>query len=152
MFTPTTQNASILERKSIVLFVFVLANLIIATPADSLWPLFKQSALSVSLAWTVMICLSYIIKRPRPFKVRGEKALVKMWLETPSFPSGHTTLAFALASASCFSSLQPGIVVLAAFIMAAMVAFSRLYVGVHYLSDIFGGIAVGVGVVWLVFG
>lgn len=69
--------------------------------------------------------LEPLIKRPKGF----------------SFPSGHTTLAFAVAF--IISRILPKRYSIPAFLMAALVAFSRLYLGVHYPTDILGGICIG---------
>jgi len=66
-----------------------------------------------------------------------------------SFPSGHTSEAFTLATAICFSFSQWWIRVLAMG-WACTVAYARMYLGVHYPSDVIGGIIVGSGSVWLV--
>ena len=57
-----------------------------------------------------------------------------------SFPSGHTTTAFAVATALSFflPRWQAPL-----FVVAAAVGLSRVIVGAHYASDVFGGVAVG---------
>jgi undecaprenyl-diphosphatase len=58
-----------------------------------------------------------------------------------SFPSGHTTTAFA--GATVLSALAPRWTV-GFFVLAAAIAYSRLYVGVHFPLDVAGGIVIGV--------
>jgi undecaprenyl-diphosphatase len=75
-------------------------------------------------------------------------------LSTYSFPSGHAegaTLFYGVLAACLFSYARPwhwraGIVVTAA-IMTALVGFSRIYLGVHYLSDVLAGVVEGIA--WL---
>jgi undecaprenyl-diphosphatase len=57
-----------------------------------------------------------------------------------SFPSGHTAAAFVMASIFSvnFSSLS-----LILFALASLIGFSRLYLQVHYLTDIFAGVMLG---------
>ncbi|MEU0807889.1 phosphatase PAP2 family protein [Streptomyces sp. NPDC005970] len=61
---------------------------------------------------------------------------------TSSFPSGHSASAAAFATGVALESTGYGILVAP---LAAAVAFSRVYVGVHYPSDVLAGLALGVG-------
>ncbi len=87
--------------------------------------------------------LKLIFHRPRP-----ELAFVH--LETYSFPSGHAaastamygTLAYLVCRRQLSVPLRALIAGLA-FVLVALVAFSRLYLGVHYLSDVLAGVSVG---------
>ena len=63
-----------------------------------------------------------------------------------AFPSGHTTAAFALAA--CLHRWWPG-GRMTWWAMAAIVAWSRVYLGLHYPSDCVAGALVGAGIVWV---
>ena len=58
-----------------------------------------------------------------------------------SFPSGHTSSAFAACAAILFLNRKIGI---PAIIFAALMGFSRIYVEVHYCTDVLGGALVGI--------
>jgi undecaprenyl-diphosphatase len=58
-----------------------------------------------------------------------------------SFPSGHTAAAFAMAT---LVSFHFPILTLPVIIWALLVGFSRIYLGVHYPTDILAGIVIGV--------
>ena len=58
-----------------------------------------------------------------------------------SFPSGHTSSAFAACAAILFLNKKMGI---PAMIFAALMGFSRIYVEVHYCTDVIGGAIVGI--------
>lgn len=69
---------------------------------------------------------------------------VKMLIELPhsySFPSGHSSIFFAMATAVFLSNKRFGIPTLA---VASIVAFSRLYLFAHWPTDVMGGIFTGV--------
>jgi len=62
-------------------------------------------------------------------------------LATHSFPSGHAATSFACAATlATFVSRRGGIVL---YVLAAGIAYSRVYVGVHYPSDVAGGLLLG---------
>jgi len=98
------------------------------------------------------ITIKNLVARPRPY-VTFEQ--IEILIEQPgefSFPSGHTSSSFAFAFAIYL--LLPGKYGVPAMILAALIAVSRLYVGVHYPTDILGGLVVGclcsVAVVYLI--
>ena len=65
-----------------------------------------------------------------------------------SFPSGHTSTAFSLAT-SLSIEYKKWYVVLPAYAWATSVGYSRLYLGEHYPSDVLAGAVVGAGSAWL---
>ena len=80
--------------------------------------------------------------RPRPFVINEAIApLVGGVSPYRSFPSGHSGGSFAAMLA--LSKWVPKKIGIPAIILATMVALSRLYVGVHYPTDILGGLVVG---------
>lgn len=58
-----------------------------------------------------------------------------------SFPSGHTSSSFAFATAVFANNKKWGI---AAYILAAVIGFSRIYLGVHYCTDVLAGAVLGI--------
>ena len=66
-----------------------------------------------------------------------------------SFPSGHTLEAFAMATAITFIISNKKIVI-AVFLWAFLVAYSRMLLGVHYPSDVLGGLLIGSFIGWSV--
>ena len=90
----------------------------------------------------VNFTLKDLIGRPRPFVVNDAiQTLIKQPSAYKSFPSGHTSGSFAAAFALYRGvSKKIGIPVL---ILAGLIAVSRLYVGVHYPTDVLAGVAVG---------
>ena len=91
--------------------------------------------------------IKFFIQRPRPFKTLDDVNLVLGANDGFSFPSGHATTSFCLATviAMRYPKLR-----VPAFIVALLVALSRPYIGVHYPSDILGGIILGMLVGYVV--
>lgn len=84
---------------------------------------------------------SLIYFRERPYMALQEvNRLIAEPLTSKSLPSDHTSMAFAIAVSVALLHPRLGAVMLAA---AAGIGFSRIYVGVHYPSDILAGIFVG---------
>jgi undecaprenyl-diphosphatase len=84
---------------------------------------------------------------PRPFTVDAS-TLIVAGLPDSSFPSGHTLRSFALAMPILLRGYRwLGIVALA---IAVLVSVSRVYVGVHWWSDILGGAAISIGAAYAV--
>ena len=86
------------------------------------------------------IGLKNIIARPRPFNVNPELITLIKHPSSFSFPSGHTS--GSLTAAMVLYHLMPKKIGVPAVVLATMIAFSRMYVGVHYPTDVLGGIAV----------
>ncbi|MBQ8514949.1 MAG: phosphatase PAP2 family protein [Ruminococcus sp.] len=90
--------------------------------------------------------LKYLVARKRPFdKLKQIRPLIKPPKDW-SFPSGHTTSSVS-ASLLMLCGL-PVYVGIPAVFVGWMIAFSRMYVGVHYPSDILGGVVMGVFSAW----
>ncbi len=86
------------------------------------------------------LVLKPLVARTRPYDIAQVKLLVER-LSDYSFPSGHTSASFAAAVAIWFWDRKWGAL---AILLAALIAFSRLYLYVHFPTDILGGIVVGV--------
>jgi len=90
----------------------------------------------------INVTLKDLIARPRPFVVN--EAITPLITDVSpyrSFPSGHSGGSFAAMFA--LYKWVPKKVGIPALILAALVALSRLYVGVHYPTDIIAGCIIG---------
>lgn len=103
--------------------------------------LYVASSSAVNVLFTMLI--KRIVKRPRPFLANVKIKAVYQPSEY-SFPSGHTSTAFTTATA--LSQAYPKWYVIApSFLWASSVGFSRLYLGVHYPTDVAAGAVLGTG-------
>ena len=83
-----------------------------------------------------------IVQRPRPFVTFTDLQII---IPTPSefsFPSGHTSSSFA--AAAVFYRHLPKKLGIPSVILAGLIGFSRLYVGVHYPTDVIAGVIMGI--------
>ncbi|MEM1484294.1 phosphatase PAP2 family protein [Oscillospiraceae bacterium PP1C4] len=87
------------------------------------------------------ITIKNLVGRARPFTHFPELLLLISPPASFSFPSGHTGSSFAAATVICFMSKKLGCW---ALLLAALIGFSRLYLSVHYLTDIITGMLLGV--------
>lgn len=113
----------------------------------------KDSALTyksiyVGLSICATAVASKIIKqavnRTRPFDKYPDKVIKLSTGGSPSFPSGHTSNAFAFAT-SMSLAFPKWYVIAPTYTWAGLVAFSRLHLGVHYPSDVAAGMIIGAG-------
>ncbi len=106
----------------------------------------RLSFLFVGLSAGVAGLLSYIIKKlvsePRPYEV---DARIAQWSVGGgfSFPSGHTTEAFAAATAMVLL-YRSWKVALPAYSWALLIGYSRIHLGVHYPFDVLAGMIIGI--------
>jgi membrane-associated phospholipid phosphatase len=108
---------------------------------------FLGEVLVVSTVFT--IGMKYGIKRDRPFETYPDIQKLTS-AGSPSFPSGHTSTAFATAT-SLTMAFPKWYVAAPAFLWAGAVGYSRMHLGVHYPSDVLVGALIGSGAAVLTF-
>jgi len=115
------------------------------------WGVLALTVIAVALADFAATALKAIVDRPRPFVRYPDTNVLVSRPHDASFPSGHAATSFAAAAilSFAFPKAAPAFLV-----VAAAVAFSRVYVGVHYPLDVIGGAALGAlvaaGLWWLI--
>ena len=130
--------------------LWIATGLLLLIPAVG-----KESAEHVKLRRKMGICIllsltlnficgnliiKNIVRRARPYQI-DTSVIPLIYPSEYSFPSGHTSASFAAACAIFLNHKKSGI---AAFAMAALIAFTRLYLFVHYPTDILGGMVLGI--------
>jgi undecaprenyl-diphosphatase len=100
-------------------------------------------AVAAALILEVLLCnciLKPLVARPRPFWLReGIELLVKAPTDY-SFPSGHTSASFAAAGALFFQKTRGRV---PALVLAFLIGFSRIYLFVHFPTDVLVGALLG---------
>lgn len=110
---------------------------------EHFWELPLKALVAAGVAFGVREVLGVLVGRARPFVTLADvQPLIAMDSTHDSFPSGHAAAAFAIALVVWKHDRDWG----AAFlILATLVALSRVFVGVHYPSDIVAGALLGWG-------
>lgn len=149
---------------AIFLWYWMMAG-VLAFPVASLFPKYRHtlrkhteifltafaSAFAARLVITELI--RFLYNRPRPFEILVEvtqladKGFIQLVDHTAggAFPSGHASLAFAVATAVSFYYPKTSIIFWAA---AILIGLGRVAAGVHRPSDILGGAVVGIVSAW----
>jgi membrane-associated phospholipid phosphatase len=100
-------------------------------------------ASSTAISYGVTLLLKHLVKRRRPF-VQNINIIPVYRAGSTSFPSGHASTTFATATA--LSSAYPKWYVIApSFLWAGATSYSRMYLGVHYPTDVASGAILGTG-------
>jgi membrane-associated phospholipid phosphatase len=97
----------------------------------------------------ITVALKYALNRERPF-VTYPDIIQKSKAGSPSFPSGHTSGAFATAT-SLSLAYPKWFIIIPSYTWAGTVGYSRMHLGVHYPSDVLAGALIGSGCAYLTF-
>lgn len=92
--------------------------------------------------------IRFLWHRNRPYVTYHLRDLISKTDTAGSFPSGHATAMFSIASIVYFYNKRFGILL---YVMAVLTGVSRVIVGVHYPSDIVAGALIGIGSGYLVY-
>lgn len=124
----------------LVVFLFVIFR--------SKWRIIVQAFAAAIISRLVIAnIIRWILPRARPFVENQVDLLISQNPQESSFPSGHATFYFALATVVYFYNKKLGILF---FIGSVLMGLARVFSGVHWPSDIIGGALVGVISAWLV--
>lgn len=110
----------------------------------------KMVALAIISALVSRFVFAEIIRflwpRTRPFVANNFVPLIGQNPSEASFPSGHAAFYFALSTIVFFYNRKAGVFF---YVASVLITISRVYVGVHWLTDILAGAALGISIGWL---
>jgi len=130
-------------------YVIVIAALAYALAnARTRWPIIKAFIVAGIARFGITTLIRLFIERPRPFVELDILPLIEKDIGEffNSFPSGHAVFYFALAASLYKHNRAWGI---GLFVAATLMGIGRMYVGVHWFSDIIGGAVIGIATVWV---
>ncbi|NCD71502.1 phosphatase PAP2 family protein [Mucilaginibacter sp. R11] len=100
-------------------------------------------ASSTAISYGVTLLLKHFVKRQRPF-IKNVNISAVYRAGSTSFPSGHTSTAFATAT-SLSIAYPKWYVIAPSYLWAGAIGYSRMYLGVHYPTDVATGAVIGAG-------
>jgi undecaprenyl-diphosphatase len=129
------------------IFSICLSLLLLISGSSNWYDVGSHLAVSLLLSHLAVAVCKRAIPRLRPYRVLDQVFTGTKLLQDASFPSGHSTAAFCSAAvlSSALPELSGGF-----YSLATLVAISRVYLGMHYPSDVLIGALLGAGTVWLV--
>ncbi len=154
-------NSSYTERGGKVQSVITnsVTPIMIAVPAGILaYSLFKKDSIARQKFYTIAsselftgiitTSLKFAFNRERPFITYPDDIFEHAKAGSLSFPSGHTSAAFSVATSLCLE-FPKWYVIAPSMLWASTVGYSRMYLGVHYPSDVLVGAIIGAGTSYL---
>lgn len=125
---------------------WIVLSLLLMIPRRTRWIGITSLGAVVIGALITNVTLKNLVARTRPYEVIDGLVLLIEKQGDYSFPSGHTCASFA--AAGVYWRMMPKKYSVPLMILAALIACSRLYVGVHYPSDVLAGLAIGLFGAW----
>lgn len=110
---------------------------------DKLLGIFLIAGLTIS--YYIVGFMKVLVARPRPFIALHDTILLGMAEKSFSFPSNHAVTAFMVAFLLADRFKMHAVF----YLLASLVAFSRIYMGVHYPTDVIFGAVLGCLIGWL---
>jgi len=132
-----------------MLLVTQLGNMLTALFAALIFFLFNERNLAVQIVlgtlslWLLVETVKGLADRDRPFLTFEETRIVGWRERGDSFPSGHTTQVFFMVTLLIHHFHPEMAGVAALYAVAALVGFTRIYVGAHYPRDVIAGLVLG---------
>lgn len=125
---------------------WIVLSFLLMLPRQTRWIGITSLAALVIGALITNVTLKNLVARTRPYEMIDDLILLIEKQGDYSFPSGHTCASFA--AAGVYWRMMPKKIAVPLLVLASLIAFSRLYVGVHYPSDVLGGLLSGLFAAW----
>ena len=123
-----------------VIFTVSLTLVLIAFGKSYLRYLGFEVLIALSVTTLVVQVIKKIVSRERPYNILKDINTFNLELHDYSFPSGHTASSFCIATVLYLNIPQ---LMIPGMLVALLVGISRIYLAVHYPSDVFVGFIVG---------
>lgn len=95
----------------------------------------------LGISQIIVQSLKILLSRERPYNMIEKLNTFGIDLKDYSFPSGHTTASFTIATTLSLNIPELFIIV---FLFASIIGISRIYLGVHYPTDVVAGVILGI--------
>lgn len=100
----------------------------------------EKVTIALILSFLIARIIKISVNRNRPYLILKDLNTRKIGTDNYSFPSGHTTAAFCIASMLALTLPEFSLLTI---LLAVLVGISRMYLGVHYPTDVLVGMALG---------
>lgn len=130
-----------------LIFIGVLVILLVVFGNDRIRFIGVQAGMTLFISQTIVYTLKTLLSRERPYNILEHLNTFGITLKDYSFPSGHSSASFSVATTIALNIPKISILVL---IIALVIGISRIYIGVHYPTDVAAGMILGIGSAFIV--
>ena len=128
-------------------FLWLCLLIFLAVNFKKYWKMVAEAVIAALFTRFVLVeFIRWLWFRPRPFVTLNFAPLISYSAKEPSFPSGHASFYFALSTIVYFYNKKAGILF---YIASFLIVLARVFVGIHWPSDILAGAIIGILMGWI---